>query len=522
MAKVSTYYHQDYSGGLNDTASDGEIERNEASFVRNWDITKRATLFQRPGLTQTGDTLSNGVDGMGTFERTAGNDITMMEGGTMRYLNGTTWDALDNGFTASSKTFFETFPLNGKHYISNEDDNLHSWNRASVVLNSCLTDLGAAVPHGNVMRFHKNHMFHANNVTVSGTTYEHRLYWSDIGDADTYDTINDFAVVPGNGRLITMMDLGDELVLFKEHSIQFLSGWGDSDWRITASASNYANIDESIGISGPRALTKVGNEIWFMDDEGIIRRVLRTDFDAFRRDIISTKIRGTLDQINQSQIANVVATTYNDKVIFSVPLGASTTNNAHLVFDLLASRRTGEEAWTVYTGSGWEPSMWQVHFAGVTPDLYLGHVSNGKTYTHEGDDDDGVAIACRWDGKNDDYDKPARYKRYRFGYAVGPNLGDVDVEIHAAVDDAPFAYLGDLSLLGRGSRLGPTGSFLLGPTGDNVLGGGTSVTPFRYLFSSGGGAVVGRWLKMSIRHAVAGEEAAVNNFTNHYKLREVR
>ncbi|MCK5296449.1 MAG: hypothetical protein KAJ75_06140, partial [Alphaproteobacteria bacterium] len=165
--------------------------------MRNWDITSRGQLKRRDGLIQAGNTMGSTIDGLHSYLRTTGvADLLAMEGGNLRYLNVATWDALDTGFTGGNLTWMTTVPLNDKMYISNEDDQLHSWDRASTVLNSSLTDLGAAVPHGNVMRWHKNHLFHMNNVNVSGTKYPHRVYWSDLADPDTYDTAQDFFEVP--------------------------------------------------------------------------------------------------------------------------------------------------------------------------------------------------------------------------------------------------------------------------------------------------------------------------------------
>ena len=519
--RLSSYYHQDYSGGLNDTASARQIKRNEASLLHDWDITYQGQLKKRPGLLEVGDNLSNAIVGLhGYLRSNGGKDLLLMEGTTLRYLNSTTWTALDSGFTTGLDTWMVTCPLNDKVYIDNGTDYTHSWDRGSTTLNSCLTDMGTAIPHGKVRIWHKNHMFALNAVTVSGTTYYDRMYWSAMADPDTYDTVNDFINVPGGGHMITACDLGDSLVLFKENSISFLSGWGDTDWTITASASNVTNIDESVGCVAKRGVTRVGNEIWFIDDEGLIRRIYQTDFDAFRKDLICSKIRGTLATINTAQLTKALAWTHNDKVYFAVPTGSSTVNNTLLVYDILASKRTGEEAWTTYTG--WTPAILCSYPSGITPDLYIGSNSaTGKIWKHTGDDDDGTAIDSRWDGRDDDYDKPEKWKRYKYGYITGPSSSDIDVAIHASVDSAPFADLGDLNLAGSGSRLGPTGSFLLGPTGGCQLGG-SGDNEKKFYFSSGGGAVRGKRLKMSIRHSVLDESPTVNGYTVHFKQRNLR
>lgn len=517
MAKLSTLYTTDFSGGLNTTAHQKQIERNESSRIENWDITNKGQLKRRDGLIQVGASLGGKVDGLHSYLRTTGlADLLAIKGGTLYYLNVNTWTALDNGFTSGNLTWMENVALVNKVFISNEDDTLHSWDRTSTTYNSCLTDLGSAKPHGNVMRWHKNHLFHLNNVNVSGTKYPHRMYWSDLADPTTYNTGTDFVDVPAGGRLITAVDMGDYLVLFKEHAIQYLSGWGSTDWQITDSASNVANIDESIGCIAPRGATRVGNEIWFMDDEGIIRRIYQTDFDAFRRDVISTKLEKTLAGINKVQLAKTIATTWNDKVYFAVPTGSSVNNNLILVFDLKASKRTGSEAWTTYTG--WTPTLFTHHITSTTPDLYIGDVYGG-IYRHDGKDDNGVAIAARWDGREDDFDRPERDKRFKFGYITAPALEDVDIGIYSSVDNGSFSFMGNINITPLGGTLEPSGDFKLFPTGTTAILAGGGSSEFKYYFSSGGGKVAGKTQKFSIRHAVANQQPVINGYTAHFKER---
>ena len=498
----------DYSGGLNNTSSASEIKRIEASLLRNWDVTYKGRLRRRDGLTKIGDSLSsNTIDGLhGYLRSNGGKDLLAVHQGDLKYLNSNTWTDLDTGFTSGEKKWIETCPLNDKVYISSNSDELHSWDRASTTLNSCLTALASA-PHGNVLRWHKNHMFTLNAVKVSSSTYYHRLYWSVIGDPDTWDTTNDYLNIPGEGNAVTMADLGDSLVLFKEHSICFLSGWGYQSWRITATSSNTSGLDESIGCLAPRGTTRVGNEIWFIDDEGLIRRLYQTDFDAFRNDVIANKIQGTISTINKSYLQNAVAWTWNDKVYFAVPTGSSTVNDTVLVFDIKAYKRTGEEAWTTYTG--WTPTMACDYPSSTAIDMIIGSTV-GKVYKHSGLDDDGVAIDARWDGKEDDYDKTEAYKNYQEGFISGEATADIDIGIYAAVNNGTFSSLGNLNLSPVGGTLGPSGTFELGPTGTTAILSGTDYAEFRYRFP----VTEGKTIRMSIRHAVANERPTVDGFSN--------
>jgi len=462
------------------------------------------------------------IEGFTSYLRKTGSgkDLLLMEGGILRYYNSTIWDPIGTGFTTGNDMSFATVPYNDKLYFCNEDNTIHMWDRASVVTNDCLTDLGADIPHGNILKWHKNHMFTCNNATYTGTTYPNEIFWSAFGDPTTWVPATDKISLPGGGRVITIEDWGDALAIFKEHSIMFLTGWGDTDWTVTATASNLENIDEAVGTISPKGVTRVGNEIWFIDDEAQIRRLYKTQMDTFRRDIVSTKIQTTIAGINKAYLHLATAWTFNDKVFFSVPNGSDTENSLVMVYDIIASKRTGEEAWTTYTG-------WSVDFAATyptstTPDLYLASQRTGKVYRHYGEDDDGTAIDARWDGKEDDFDNPDTYKRYKWGRITGSSEGgNVDVEFYASVDDADFADLGDLNLQSSGGTLGPTGTFELGPTGTTAILASAGSGEFNFYYSSGGGSVTGRTLMHSIRHAVASEQPSVNGYTSHIGERNI-
>jgi len=520
--RTKAIYYNDYSGGLNDTTHQREIKRNEASLLRNWDITYKGQLKRRDGLTSKGSFSGKTIYGLHSFMRTTGAEDLLAMADDYLYYNssGTTWTALDTGFSSGIDFSFATVSYNDRVYMCNEDNQLHYWDRVSTTQNACLTDLGAAVPHGNVTLWHKNHLFHANNVTYSGATYENELYWSAFGDPSTYDTTTDKISLPGGGRLITIADWGDALVIFKEHSIMFLTGWGDADWSVTASASGLTNIDEAVGTISPKGVTRVGNEIWFIDDEAQIRRLYKTQLDTFRRDIVSTKIQTTISGINKAYLHLATAWTFNDKVFFSVPNGSDTRNSLVLVYDLIASKRTGEEAWTTYTG-------WNIDFAttyptSTTPDLYLASKYTTYVYRFYGDDDNGTAIDARWDGKEDDFGNPDTYKRFKWGRITGSaDSADVDVTFHSSVDDADFANLGNLNLQTSGGTLGPTGTFELGPTGTTAILSSAGSGDLDFYYSSGGGSVTGRTLMHSVRHAVASEQPSVNGYTSHIGERNI-
>lgn len=526
MADLSTSAMTDYSGGLNDTSSSYEISPTEASVLRNWDITYQGQLKRRDGLTLVGASISsNPITGLSPFIRDGGSDLVATESTNLWYLNGSSWAQIASGWTANTVMAMENIQVLGKIFIGSEDNTQKSWDRASTTINTCLTDLGAAVPHGNVMKWFSNYMFVMNNANVSGTKYPNRIYISALGDPTTYTTGTDFIDVPGAGRVITAIAAGpttssDSLIVFKERSIQVLTGYGIASWKITTSNNTTFGLDTSLGCIAPRGVVKVGDDIWFIDSQAQIRKLTRSIYGSFiDGGVVSTKIRATLAGLNQAQLALTSAWYHANKVYFAFPNGTDTHNSIVCVFDQIASARTQGEAWTTYTG--WTPSVFCGTITSGQPALYMGDGTTGKVYKHAGTDDNSTAIDARWDGKDDYFSAPERYKRYKFGYIRATSGTTALVNLYGSVDGGPYAQFESINLAATGSKLGPTGSFLLGPTGGNKLGGATTNTQ-KFFFTTGGGNPSGRSVKMSIRHATAAQQPAVNTFSIHFKPRTLR
>jgi hypothetical protein len=210
---------------------------------------------------------------------------------------------------------------------------------------------------------------------------------------------------------------------------------------------------------------------------------------------------------------------YDDnKVYFAVTANGSTVNNVVLVYDRQASAdNQNQEAWTTYTG--WTDLASTTFGNGTNPLTYISS-SNKFIYKVTDGDDNGTAITARWDGKNDDYDKPERYKKYAYGYIYSQAQVDEDITIHSSVDGLGFSQIGSFNLVADGTALGPTGPATMGPTGTFILGGSFDKEK-KYYYSDGGGTITGKTLTMSIR-ATVNDQVYIDTFTNHFALRSLK
>jgi hypothetical protein len=78
--KLNTYYHKDYSGGLNDTDDPREIDRNQAAVLRNWLVRERGKLVRRDGRDQVGNDLAGIPYGLHAYLQADGDkDLLVMD-----------------------------------------------------------------------------------------------------------------------------------------------------------------------------------------------------------------------------------------------------------------------------------------------------------------------------------------------------------------------------------------------------------------------------------------------------------
>lgn len=509
MGAFDSYRHKSYDGGLNNTASRRDIERNQASELYNWDITYEGRLKSRKGLTQVGGDLT-AIESMGYYKSSTGSSLLVTDGTDIKYLNGSSFT--DIGNIVAEPLSFANVITEEKIYFCSENNVLSSWDGGAAIAAVAGTN-----PHGNKMLWYQNHMFILNNVTVDASVYKNRMYISNFGDPEAYTTTTDYVILGGEGEAITADVLGNSMVIFKENSYMFLSGYGLASWVLSGTVSPIQNTDSSVGCPAVRGTVRVSaNELWFIDNQGFIRRITQADY-GYGSEVMSDNLEDSRDDLDLSKLSNAVAWYDDNKVYFALTKTGSSVNNVVWVFDRIASKRNGNrEAWTIYTG--WTVKDMISYGSGFNPTLHIASATN--VYSHTGGSDDGVAIDCRWDGKNDDYDKSERFKKYAYGYIYSESQGSGSIDVYAATGGRSFYKLDTFLLTSTGTALGPTGPATMGPTGEFLLGGNQDIEN-KYYFADGGGEITAKTTVMSLRTSTT-SQVFIDTFTNHFKLRSLR
>lgn len=449
------YVNLSYSGGLNNTDNPDNLSENEASTLKNCYINTKGSLVKRSGLlldgNDSGDTAITG--GIGWIEDDGTKWELRTTGTELQYNNSGTWTTLDNGFTSGLPTEFVV--ANNKVYIFNGTDNTHSFDGTSTTLNNCLTDLGTSVPTGKYATFWKNYMFVFGSSKLSGTTYPARVWFSNLADPDTWTTGTDYfdANISDGQEGTGISPLGELLVIFKRRSYYIMSGSSPGDWRISTSVNNLQNVDNAVGCTSHRSIVQVGNDLWFMSDDGM--RSVRRNEDATtpQTGLVMGKVQGTIDTFNKSHLDKVAATLFNKRVYVAYPTGSNTYNNEVLVADtrIFLEDPMNPHPWVVYTG--WNVSCWHVHIPSTSAVLYAGEATGDSlTYKAEtGKNDNSATIDFDYRSPMIDLREPDMKKTFRFLKASAKQGNNIDITVQTSIDGQVFATQGNLNIYDGGA-----------------------------------------------------------------------
>jgi hypothetical protein len=225
-----------------------------------------------------------------------------------------------------------------------------------------------------------------------------RLYFSAIGDADTWPANNFIDVVTNDGDPITAIQpLGDALIIFKKHQIYALEGASESSFFLRRISPEY-------GCSGNRAMATNGDLIAFLDSHG--PRIVLMDSSYGFVDISTEKIPNLMAGLNKAKHNLSVATFHQNMFIFNVANGSATTNDYRLVYDI------DRKAWCPKWTGGFSCEL--IYDSGTALSYYSGNPTAGTVYLQEGDDkDDTTAITSKMRTKDYDMGLPFNPKKFR-------------------------------------------------------------------------------------------------------------
>jgi len=393
----------------------------------------------------TASMTANPILGLHTLITDAGATKELrMQTTTLQYNNSGTWTNIDTGFTTGLDTWFTQ--AGNKVYILNGTESVHSYDGTTV------TDLGnTTYPNGKYATFWKNYLFICGGGVLNGTTYKNRVWFSDLGDPDTFTTAtNYFDVGKSDGQDITgIASLGEFLVIFKRKSIYIMSGSNPDAWKLSESVNNLSQIANGIGCVSAKSIVQVGNDLWFMSDDGI-RSIRRNEEGSIPlMGLVSGNVNGTIDDINWTYASKIAGIYFDNKVYMAIPTGTSTTNDTVLVANIRVQldKPFNPHPWFIYTG--WAPYCWSVYLGGSTPELHYGdstttNVIQAETTNSDATSSTGIDFDVK--GMMIDLQVPEMKKTVRFMKYGVSGSGDYNLSFYTSLDGNTWTFREDINL----------------------------------------------------------------------------
>ncbi len=163
---------------------------------------------------------------------------------------------------------------------------------------------------------------------------------SDILDYTRFQDITEqFRINSGtDDNLVLVYPFAQQnLICFKSRSISLVTGF----------ANNLSGIAQQVitkehGLVSNLAVTNVGNDVWFLSDNGIysIQQVLDNNLQG-QTEPLSASIQPLIDRINWKAASGACAGYANNKFYIAVPLDNSTYNNIIIVYDFVNGAWSG-------------------------------------------------------------------------------------------------------------------------------------------------------------------------------------
>jgi hypothetical protein len=185
--------------------------------------------------------------------------------------------------------------------------------------------------------------------TITDRNIRDEIIASDILDADTYDKIeNQFRIASGGADYVVALQpfAEDNLLVLMRNSIHLITGIsGDLEDTVVK------EITREVGCIARKSVVQVGNQVFFLSDNGVYSVDFGDLYNLRGSSLpISEAIDPLIQRINPDYAQNSVAIYNDNRYYISIPLDASTTNNAILVFNFL---NQGWESLDTIDQDGW-------------------------------------------------------------------------------------------------------------------------------------------------------------------------
>ncbi len=352
-----------FVGGQQSFPPPDQIPQNAAVTLTNVDIID-GTATTRRGTEALLSAGTGQIQGLFWYDTPTRERLAAVVGGVLTEWDGSAWTPVA-GYTAESTTSQICFAqLVDKLYIAEAGANLFQWDGTT------LTDLGHALgapgnpPEGaKFVISTSNRLWLAGFNGVTDTDSPDTLWASLLLDADAngwQQVFGNIRIGGGEGDPITGLIAWDDnkVVVLKRNSVYVVTAdpitTSSADSTHTLGNATVTKLSENIGCVSHRSAARVGNDIWFLSDDGVfsLGRVI-ADNQREIKQARSLPVQDIIDSINWLAADTAAALFWDNRYMLSLPVGEETLPSVTLVYN--TQRQAWSGLWT-----GWGPLCWTI------------------------------------------------------------------------------------------------------------------------------------------------------------------
>lgn len=405
---MGKYTIGNFKGGINQSVDHAYVQPNQASDMRNFNVSKGALSTARGIKKYTEASLPN-IDTIMAFYHDNTGDILAAAGDKIYKLSGDAFTEIGTGFTNSSFDYVNN-NVNSKDVIvlANGADNVKLWDGTTLRdlkrdgANSTESTENKA-PKGKYIELHYERTWLADDNT---------LYASKDLDPDDFTTPTDKLNVNQHGaeivaysndgsKVVGLHVIYDDVVIFKEKSLFRIYGNNPNNYtKVQVFSSNGAIADKSIVPTNKGAYFISRHGIWL--------------YDGSNCTLVSQEIEEIFKNANEDALSKACACYYDDRYILAIPYGTSTENNLIVEYNLTTKVFIVRDGFTVKS------------FLQFNQKLLFS--SGSAIYEYEtGMDYDGSAINAYWETAYNNLGVPNAIKELDECYVTAYGAGQMKV-----------------------------------------------------------------------------------------------
>ncbi len=372
MPQFQALRFEDFSEGLIDRVLDSKVPVNSTQDCLNFIGWKVGALSKRNGQAHlSASPLAGAIQGLYACYIGGVRQILAVANGSLYYWTGTAWSSIYSGLSTTAMVQFET--------LINQvvgSDGVHQ--PFQYTGSGAATALTGAPVDGQFPIFFKDKLFMVPKSDPSNLRWSADFYPSDWSNTQNFWQINQ-----GDGDTITALIVFlSDLVAFKRYSVHVLKGASLEDFSMT-------DYQTGIGCVGPRACCQFNDVVYFVSDDGLYA-FNGVDVASISYDRIPNWL---MNNVNKAAIANAACGVWRNWIWFALPIGASSTPNAVLLYIPPESGATGGKFFPL---SGISAQAFLSYKTGSGLAFYAGDPSGYVNQLDVGSSDFGNPISAYW------------------------------------------------------------------------------------------------------------------------------